>query len=131
MAIADGKFVGVGPSLQILRDFKADEMIDAEGRVVCPGFVDPHTHIVYAGDRLDEFELKIKGAAYLDILAAGGGIISTVKATRATSRETLVESGLETARQDACVRHDYVRDKDRLRSRYRYRAKDAKGDRGA
>ena len=42
-----------------------------------PGFVDPHTHIVYAGDRLDEFELKIKGADYLEILAAGGGIIST------------------------------------------------------
>ncbi len=91
VAIADGKFVGVGRTEEILASFSADEMIDAEGHVVCPGLVDPHTHIVYAGDRLNEFELKIKGAEYLEILAAGGGILSTVKATRAASVEELVE----------------------------------------
>ncbi len=63
-ACADGKFVAIGSSEQILREFDSDEIIDADGRVVVPGFVDPHTHIVYAGDRLNEFELKIKGADY-------------------------------------------------------------------
>lgn len=95
VAIADAKFIDVGLSNDILRDFTAAEKIDAEGRVVCPGFVDPHTHIVYAGDRLHEFELKIKGAEYLDILAAGGGIISTVKQTRDASVEELVELALK------------------------------------
>ncbi len=91
VAIADGKFVGVGTKKEILDRFSADETIDAEGQVVCPGVVDPHTHIVFAGDRLDEFEQKIKGADYLEILAAGGGIISTVRLTRGASIESLVE----------------------------------------
>ena len=90
VAVADGKIVGVGNSNEILRKFDADQHIDAVGRVVCPGFVDPHTHIVYAGDRLNEFELKIKGADYLEILAIGGGIISTVKQTRVASEAELV-----------------------------------------
>src|ERR1043165_7842495 len=77
LAIAEGKFAGVGTSDDVRREFDADETVDANGRVVCPGFVDPHTHIVYDGDRLNEFEQKIKGAQYLDILAAGGGILST------------------------------------------------------
>ena len=94
VAVSGGKIVGVGSSVDILRDFLADEMIDAEGRLICPGFVDPHTHIVFAGDRLNEFELKIKGADYLEILANGGGIISTVKETRASSVESLVEESL-------------------------------------
>jgi len=55
-----------------------------------PGFVDPHTHLIWAGDRANEFEMKMGGMAYLDILAAGGGIISTVKATRTASMETLI-----------------------------------------
>ncbi len=91
VAIAGGHFIGAGKSSDILRDFRADEVIDAKGRVVCPGFVDPHTHIVFAGDRLNEFEMKIKGADYLEILASGGGILSTVKRTRAASVEELVE----------------------------------------
>lgn len=91
VAIAGGKFAGVGRSADILRDFESDNVIDAENHVVCPGFVDPHTHIVYAGDRLNEFELKIKGADYLEILGEGGGIISTVRHTREASVETLVE----------------------------------------
>ncbi len=91
VAIAGGLLVGVGRSKDVLRDFRSGEMIDALGRVVCPGFVDPHTHIAYAGDRLNEFELKITGAEYLDILAAGGGILSTVRHTRAASIEELVK----------------------------------------
>ena len=91
VAVKDGKIAGVGTSDQIRDGFESGSAIDAGGRVVCPGFVDPHTHIVYAGDRLNEFELKIKGAAYLDILASGGGIISTVRNTRAATVDELVE----------------------------------------
>ncbi|MEP6789691.1 MAG: imidazolonepropionase, partial [Acidobacteriota bacterium] len=90
IAVSGGKLAGVGSSLEILREFSSDNLVDAEGRIVCPGFVDPHTHIVFAGDRLNEFELKIKGADYLEILANGGGIISTVQQTREASFETLV-----------------------------------------
>lgn len=95
VAIAAGDLVGVGTSEDIRRNFQADDMIDAEGRVVCPGLVDPHTHIVYAGDRLNEFEMKIKGAAYLDILAAGGGIISTVQSTREADAAQLTASSIQ------------------------------------
>lgn len=91
VVIEDGKFVGVGKSGEILREYSSENVIDAEGKVVCPGFVDPHTHIVFAGDRLDEFELKIKGADYLEILESGGGIISTVRKTREASFDDLVE----------------------------------------
>jgi imidazolonepropionase len=82
VAIEECRIVGVGTSDEVLREFESEQTIDAEGRVVSPGFVDPHTHIVFAGDRLSEFELKIKGAEYLEILANGGGIISTVRHTR-------------------------------------------------
>ncbi|MEQ1603733.1 MAG: imidazolonepropionase [Pyrinomonadaceae bacterium] len=94
VAVLEGQIVGVGTTDSILSDFSAAEMIDAEGKVVCPGFVDPHTHIVYAGDRLNEFELKIKGADYLEILTSGGGIISTVRHTREASVQQLVEQSL-------------------------------------
>ena len=93
VAIADGKFVGVGTASDIRSHFESDVVIDAQGLAVCPGFVDPHTHIVFAGSRLDEFELKIKGADYLEILAAGGGILSTVKATRAADTDLLIADG--------------------------------------
>jgi imidazolonepropionase len=69
-----------------------DEVIDAGGRVLMPAFVDPHTHALSAGDRLDEFELRLKGATYLELLAAGGGILATVRATRAASESELVEN---------------------------------------
>ncbi len=95
LAIEEGKIADIGKSDEILRRFKAVETIDAEGRVVCPAFVDAHTHIVFAGNRLDEFELKIKGADYLEILENGGGIISTVKQTRDADLLELVKQSLE------------------------------------
>ncbi len=95
VAIANGSFVGVGRADEIIPSFEAGEVIDGGGRVVCPGFVDPHTHIVFGGNRLDEFELKINGADYLEILANGGGIISTVRKTREASFDELVKSGLK------------------------------------
>jgi len=94
-AIKDGKFTAVGVSDEIMRDHSSDRVIDAKGCAVVPGFVDPHTHITYAGSRINEFELKIKGAEYLEILAAGGGINSTVKATRSATIEELIESGIK------------------------------------
>ncbi len=69
--------------------------LDARGRVVAPGLVDCHTHACFAGDRLGEWEMKLAGAAYLDILRAGGGIMSTVRAVRAASAQQLVEGLLE------------------------------------
>lgn len=95
IAVKDGLIVGAGNTEKILRNFSAEHSLDAEKRVVCPAFVDCHTHIVYAGDRLDEFELKIKGADYLEILKAGGGILSTVKKTRSADLSRLIGESKE------------------------------------
>ncbi len=70
----------------------ADETIDAGGRVLMPGFVDCHTHACWAGERFDEFEMKLAGRSYLGILEAGGGIMSTVRAVRAASGDRLAEA---------------------------------------
>lgn len=90
-AIAAGKIVGVGERAEIRKSFTSENVIDAGGKVVCPAFVECHTHVVFAGNRLDEFELKIKGADYLEILESGGGILSTVRQTRAASLGDLIE----------------------------------------
>lgn len=84
--IEDGSIAQVGAGLTAPDN---TEIIDADGRVCMPGFVDAHTHAVWAGDRLDEIDLRQRGASYLDILASGGGIMSTVRAVRAASRERL------------------------------------------
>ncbi len=91
LAVNNGKIVGVGKSDEITTHFASANTIDADGKVVCPAFVDPHTHVVFAGNRLNEFELKIKGADYLEILKNGGGIISTVEQTREASLEDLIK----------------------------------------
>jgi imidazolonepropionase len=90
VAVTAGKIAAVGKSDDILREFESENTLDAGERVVSPGFVECHTHIVFAGNRLNEFELKIKGADYLEILESGGGIISTVRQTRAASLADLV-----------------------------------------
>ncbi|MBP1633500.1 MAG: hutI [Acidobacteria bacterium] len=69
-------------------------VLDARGRTVLPGFVDPHTHVVYAGDRREELRRRLAGATYVEIAAEGGGILSTVRATRASSEEELVSAAL-------------------------------------
>ena len=93
IAIKDGMIIAVGHSSEIQRSFQAKEAIDAKGRVLLPGFVDPHTHLIWAGDRAGEFELRIRGASYMEIMAAGGGIASTVEATRSADLDELVELG--------------------------------------
>ena len=73
-------------------------LIEAQGRVLMPAFIDAHTHACWAGDRLDEWEMKRRGVAYLDILRAGGGIMSTVRAVRSATQRQLTESLLERLR---------------------------------
>ncbi|MBN1953813.1 MAG: imidazolonepropionase [Anaerolineae bacterium] len=90
VACVDGRIAAVGPTAEIRADWWAAVEIDAAGCVVCPGFVDPHTHVVWAGDRADEFALRIGGATYQEIMARGGGIMSTVRATRAASPTQLL-----------------------------------------
>src|SRR5262249_57148144 len=65
-------------------------VVDARGGAVVPGFVDPHTHVVFAGDRRDELRRRLGGATYAEIAAAGGGIVSSVRATRAASTDQLI-----------------------------------------
>jgi imidazolonepropionase len=91
VAIENGKIVGVGSFVDISRDFESQNIFDAEEKVVTPGFVECHTHIVFGGDRINEFELRIKGASYMEIMEAGGGIVSTVAQTRKASLSELVE----------------------------------------
>jgi imidazolonepropionase len=86
----DEKIVAVGKTADLRAAHPHEPTLDASGCVILPGFVDPHTHLIWGGDRAAEFEMKMAGAKYLDILAAGGGIISTVRATRTASIETLI-----------------------------------------
>jgi imidazolonepropionase len=103
VAAKDGLIALVGPTSEVQGQVTAAEEIDASGKVVMPGFVDPHTHLVFAGHRADEFELRIKGATYLEIMAAGGGIMNTVQATRAASLYELVAQSRE--RLDEMLAH--------------------------
>ncbi len=90
VAIAGGRVIAVGPTRELTARFHAAREIDAGGKVVCPGFVDPHTHLVWMGDRAAEFEQRIAGATYMEIMTAGGGIMSTVRATRDASVDGLI-----------------------------------------
>ena len=90
VAIDQERIIAVGTTQELQAAFDARRVFDAANHAVCPGFVDAHTHVVYAGDRIDEFERRIRGDSYLDILAAGGGINSTVRHVRAASVAQLV-----------------------------------------
>ncbi len=96
VAAADGVIVAAGPTAQVMDEVVVSpggETIDAAGRVVLPGFVDPHTHLIFAGSRADEFEKRLAGATYQEISRAGGGIASTMRATRAATEDQLLELG--------------------------------------
>lgn len=92
IAIDDERVVEVGDSDTLRGRLSARQEIDAAGRVVMPGFVDPHTHLIWAGDRAAEFEQRVSGVPYLEILKKGGGILSTVRQTRQASLAELVEA---------------------------------------
>lgn len=89
VAIRQGQIVAVGTTGELRSRVEAREEIDAGNRAVCPGFVDAHTHTVFGGDRIREFEMRIEGATYMEIMAAGGGIVSTMRQTRQASVEEL------------------------------------------
>jgi imidazolonepropionase len=89
LAIHGSEILAVGNSTELLSRYQAKQVIDASSKVVLPGFVDPHTHLVWSGDRAAEFEMRLSGASYMEIMASGGGIASTVQQTRAASLEQL------------------------------------------
>ena len=99
VAIKDGRVAWVGPADGLLREFRQLPEIDCDGRAIIPGFVDSHTHLVFGGNRADEFARRLRGESYEDIMAAGGGIQSTVTATRNTSTSSLVTDAVRRARR--------------------------------
>jgi imidazolonepropionase len=94
IAARDGRIVFAGPRSDFPSDADAAERIECAGRWITPGLVDCHTHLVFGGNRAHEFELRLQGASYEAIARAGGGIVSTVAATRAASEAELVASAL-------------------------------------
>lgn len=95
LAVADGKIAWLGRVADVPA-YNANklEVIDGQGQWMTPGLIDCHTHLVYGGNRAHEFELRLQGASYEDIAKAGGGILSTVKATRSASEQELLDAAL-------------------------------------
>ena len=93
VASRGGQVVFAGPARDA-STLSALEIIDCQGRLITPGLIDCHTHLVYAGNRAHEFELRLKGVSYADIARQGGGILSTVTATRAASEAELIAAAL-------------------------------------
>jgi imidazolonepropionase len=89
--IQDGLIQAVGTSHDLQNRYPHEELVEAAGKVVMPGLVDPHTHLMWVGDRAAEFEMRLQGHTYMEILAAGGGILSTVRHTRGASIQTLMD----------------------------------------
>ncbi|MES2896419.1 MAG: imidazolonepropionase [Pseudomonadota bacterium] len=100
VAARDGRIVYAGSASEAPA-FVTDETIDCQGRWITPGLIDPHTHLVFGGDRAHEFELRLAGASYEEIARAGGGIVSTMAATRSASEDELTAGALP--RLDALI----------------------------
>ena len=90
LVVREGQIVALGPEAEVASAYADEPRFDAQGRAVVPGLVDPHTHLLWAGDRAAEFEMRLQGKTYLEILQAGGGILATVQATRRASVEALM-----------------------------------------
>jgi imidazolonepropionase len=101
VAINQGKIVLAASTELLERKFRSRRTIDVENEIILPGFVDPHTHLVFAGARDAEFQLRMDGVSYMDVLRKGGGIIETVNRTRQASSESLFQSGVQ--RLDTCL----------------------------
>ncbi|HET8936492.1 MAG TPA: imidazolonepropionase [Polyangiales bacterium] len=94
IACHDSRISFVGPEADLPTGWRADEVIDCQGRLITPGLIDCHTHLVYAGNRASEFERRLNGESYEAIARSGGGIVSTVRATRAATEAQLVAASL-------------------------------------
>lgn len=94
LVISDGVIEWVGPATALPPSFAGLDQQDQAGRLVTPALIDCHTHIVHGGNRAREFEMRLKGASYADIARAGGGIVSTVEATRTATEEALLQTAL-------------------------------------
>src|SRR4051812_22382707 len=102
IAIRDGRIAWVGPRDELTKlQWHSNNVTQADGLWITPGLIECHTHLVYAGDRSHEFAMRLAGATYEDIARAGGGILSTVKATRAASEDALLEASILRARRFA------------------------------
>lgn len=94
IAACDGRIAYAGPASDLPAGLEIARRIDCERRWISPGLIDCHTHLVYAGNRANEFEQRLRGVSYADIARAGGGIVSTVRATRAADEEALIAATL-------------------------------------
>ncbi|MFE8698491.1 imidazolonepropionase [Cytobacillus sp. FJAT-53684] len=105
--LEDGKIQAVGTTVELAKRYadktQEAEIVDATGHLVTPGLVDPHTHVVYGGSREREFEMRLEGATYMDIMNAGGGIHATTRMTREATEEELFEQ--TTRRLDSFLQH--------------------------
>src|SRR5262245_60947431 len=102
VAVRDARIVFAGPEVELPNEeAAAAETIDCEGRWITPGLIDCHTHLVHAGNRANEFEMRLAGATYEEVAKAGGGIVSSVTALRAASEDQLVAETLP--RLDALI----------------------------
>jgi imidazolonepropionase len=101
VAIRAGSIAWAGPVSDLPDDFKLDESLDLKGRLVTPALIDCHTHVVHGGNRAREFEMRLEGASYEEVARAGGGIVSTVAATRAATQDQLLAGAL--TRVDAMI----------------------------
>ncbi|MBS2000616.1 MAG: imidazolonepropionase [Cyanobacteria bacterium SZAS LIN-5] len=98
VAIAGERIVAIGPSDEVLKkhsEVKDIELVDAGGKLVTPGLVDPHTHLIFGGNRANEFIMRCQGKTYTEIAEAGGGIVASMRATRSATATELAQSGLK------------------------------------
>ena len=130
VGIQDGRIVRVGRRTE-LAGYQARQVEPLGGAWITPGLVDCHTHLVFGGNRADEYERRLEGATYEEIARAGGGIAATVKATRAASLDELVEAVAAAAPGADGGRRHHGRDQVRLWPRHRDRVEDAAGRQGA
>lgn len=96
VAAREGSIIAVGTTSEVTEQVEitpSTRVLDLMGKVVTPGLVDSHTHVIFAGSQENELELKLRGMGYLDILKAGGGILNTVRATRAAEKDELARTG--------------------------------------
>ena len=103
VAIEGGRIADLGKAKELFEKYPGAEQLDAQGKALLPGFVDPHTHLIWAGDRAMEFEMRLEGKTYMQIMAAGGGIASSVRATRKANFEELLAQAR--ARALTCFKH--------------------------